>query len=225
MPTWPGTARSYATRITGDEHSTIVEFTDSPKLFRHEIRAIAAVDFHHGPIMRKVDSWDGRRFGIAAIHAPRTSDLRFPTAFGEEHLAERSSPARRRTLGRLRVALTVGDTAGLFAEDTVFGDLAPHTEFTGASAIDAYVSRARTHLPYGVGATVRSTRGSGRGGGYEWIGNGFAGSHGIIAVELDAADRITRFTATCDASRLHDAAMATLLADTLERWRHEWITC
>src|SRR6201999_3232596 len=122
----------------------------------------------------------------------------------------------RQVLDRLRAALAAGDTTGLFAEDAVFEDFALHTEFAGALAIDAYVSRPHTRLPYGVGATVRRTLGSGRGGGYEWIGNGFAGSHGIIAVELDAADRITRFTVAWDASRLEDAAMATLLADTLE---------
>ena len=216
MPTWPDTARSYATRIIGDENSAIVEFTDSPELFGHEIRAIAAVDFQDGLIVREVDYWDGRHFGIAAVNALRTPDAQFPATYGEQYIAERSSPALRQTLGRLRAALAVGDTTGLFAEDAVFEDLALHTEFAGASAIDAYVGRAYTRLPYGVGTTVRRTLGSGRGGGYEWIGNGFAGSHGIIAVELDTADRITRFTATWDASRLDDAAVAALLADTLE---------
>jgi hypothetical protein len=216
MPTWPDTARSYATRIIGDENSAIVEFVDSPELFGHEIRAIAAVDFRDGLIVREVDYWDGRHFGIAASNALRTPDAQFPTTYGEEYIAVRSSPALRRSLDRLRAALAVGDTTGLFAEDAIFEDLALHTEFAGTLAIDAYVSRAYTRLPYGVGTTVRRTLGSGRGGGYEWIGNGFFGSHGIIAVELDAADRITRFTATWDASRLDDAAMATLLADTLE---------
>jgi hypothetical protein len=216
MPTWPDTARSYATRIIGDENSAIVEFTDSPELFGHEIRAIAAVDYQDGLIVREVDYWDGRHFGIAAVNALRTPDAQFPTTFGEQYIAERSSPALRPILDRLRAALAIGDTTGLFAEDAVFEDLALHTEFAGALAIDAYVSRAYTHLPYGVGTTVRRTLGSGRGGGYEWIGDGFFGSHGIIAVELDAADRITRFTTTWDASRLDDAAMATLLADTLE---------
>jgi len=216
MPTWPDTARSYATRIIGDENSAIVEFVDSPELFGYEIRAIAAVDFRDGLIVREVDYWDGRHFGIDAVNALRTPDTQFPTTYGEEYIAERSSPALRRVLDRLRAALAVGDTTGLFAEDAVFEDLALHTEFAGTLAIDAYVSRAYTRLPYGAGTAVRRTLGSGRGGGYEWIGNGFLGSHGIIAVELDAADRITRFTATWDASRLADAAMATLLADTLE---------
>ena len=216
MPTWPDTARSYATRIIGDENSAIVEFTDSPELFGHEIRAIAAVDFRDGLIVREVDYWDGRHFGIAAVNALRTPDARFPATYGEEYVAERSSPALRPVLDRLCAALATGDTTGLFAEDAVFEDLALHTEFTGALAVDAYVGRAYTRLPYGVGATVRRTLGSGRGGGYEWIGNGFLGSHGIIAVELDPADRITRFTATWDASRLDDATMAALLADTLE---------
>jgi hypothetical protein len=217
MPTWPDTARSYATRIIGDENSAIVEFTDSPELFGHEIRAIAAVDFRDGLIVREVDYWDGRHFGIAAVNALRTPDAQFPTTYGEQYVAGRSSPALRRVLDRLRAALAVGDTNGLFAEDAIFEDLALHTEFAGALAIDAYVGRAYTRLPYGAGTTVRRTLGGGRGGGYEWIGNGLFGSHGIIAVELDAADRISRFTATWDASRLDDAALVTLLADTLER--------
>ncbi|MFI6620651.1 hypothetical protein [Streptomyces sp. NPDC050528] len=228
MPAWPGTTRSHVTRSTGDENSAIVEFTDSPELFGREIRAIAAVDFLHGLIRREVDSWEGRRLGIAVANAPCTSNLRFPTAYGEEHLAECSAPARRRALGRPRVALTADDTAGLFAEDTAFEDLAPNTEFTGASAIDAigtYVSRAHTRLPYGVGVTVRRTLSNGRGHDYAWIGDGFAGSHRIIGVALDVVGRITRFITTWDAARLDDAAMATLLADILERWRHEWITC
>jgi len=216
MPTWPHTARSYATRIIGDENSAIVEFVDSPELFGHEIRAIAAVDFRDGLIVREVDYWDGRHFGTAATNALRTPVAQFPTTFGEQYIAERSSPALRRVLDRLRAALAVGDTTGLFAEDAVFEDLALHTEFAGTLAIDAYISRAYTRLPYGAGTAVRRTLGSGRGGGYEWIGNGFLGSHGIIAVELDAADRVTRFTVTWDASRLDDAATAALLADTLE---------
>lgn len=216
MPTWPATARSYATRIIGDDDSAIVEFVDSPELFGHEIRAIAAVDFRNGLIVREVDYWDGRHFGIDAVDALRTPDTEFPTTYGEQYVAEQSSPALRPVLERLRAALAVGDTSGLFAEDAVFEDLALHTEFAGNLAIDAYVGRAHPRLPYGVGATVRRTLGGGRGGGYEWIGDGFPGSHGIIAVELDAAERITRFTATWDASRLDDAAMAGLLADTLE---------
>jgi hypothetical protein len=216
MPTWPDTARSYATRIIGDENSAIVEFTDSPELFGHEIRAIAAVDFRDGLIVREVDYWDGRHFGIDAVNALRTADAQFPATYGEQYIAEQSSPALRRVVDRLRGALADGDTTGLFAEDAVFEDLALHAGFAGTSAIAAYVNRAFTRLPYGVGTTVRRTLGSGRGGGYEWIGDGFSGSHGIIAIELDAADRITRFTATWDASRLDDAALATLLADTLE---------
>jgi hypothetical protein len=216
MPTWPDTARSYATRIIGDENSAIVEFVDSPELFGHEIRAIAAVDFRNGLIVREVDYWDGRHFGTSAVNALRTPDAQFPKTYGEEYLTECSSPALRQVLDRVRAALAAGDTTGLFAEDAIFEDLALHTEFAGALAINAYVSRAHTRLPYGVGTTVRRTIGSGRGGGYEWIGNGFSGSHGIIAIELDAAGRITRFTATWDASRLDAAAMTTLLADTLE---------
>jgi hypothetical protein len=216
MPSWPDTARSYATRIIGDEHSAIVESVDSPELFGHEIRLISAVDYRDGLIVRQVDYWDGRHFGIDAVNALRTPDAQFPATYGEEYFPQSSSRALRAVLDRLRAGLAAGDVSGLFAEDALFEDLTLHTEFAGVLAINAYVARAHTRLPYGAGATVRRTLGSGRGGGYEWIGDGFTSSHGIIAVELDAADRITRFTATWDGSRLGDAAMATLLADTLE---------
>jgi hypothetical protein len=110
-------------------------------------RTAAAVDFRDGLIVREVDYWDGRHFGIDAVNALRTPDAQFPTTYGEEFIAERSSPALRRVLDRLRAALAVGDTTGLFAEDATFE---------------------------------------------------------------------SRFTVTWDGSRVDAAAMATLLADTLE---------
>ncbi|MER7639093.1 hypothetical protein [Streptomyces sp. NPDC126522] len=62
---------------------------------------------------------------------------------------------------------------------------------------------------------MRRALAGGRAGGYERIGDGFTGSHGIIGVQSDTADRTTRCTATRDAALLDDAAVATLFADIL----------
>ena len=62
---------------------------------------------------------------------------------------------------------------------------------------------------------MRRALAGGRAGGYERIGDGFTGSHGIIGVPSDTADRTTRCTTTWDAVRLDDAAVATLFADIL----------
>jgi hypothetical protein len=38
MPKWPPTGLSYPTRISGDFHSALIAFTDTPELFGGEIR-------------------------------------------------------------------------------------------------------------------------------------------------------------------------------------------
>ena len=72
MPKWPSTGLSYLTRITGDTHSALVAFTDTPELFGGEIRILAAVDFKDSKVVRWIDYWDGRPFGVEpAAKAPR----------------------------------------------------------------------------------------------------------------------------------------------------------
>lgn len=217
MPTWPDTARSYATRIIGDERSAIVLFTDSPELFGHEIRIVSAIDFRNGLVVRQVDYWDGRHFGIDATNQLRTPNAQFPRTFGEDVVRDESSPVLRKVVTRLNVALNSGDTTGLFTPDATFEDLALRTRIVGPLAIDAYVKRAFTTLPYARGATIRHTVGSHRGGGYEWINKDMAVDHGIIAIELDQHQKISRFTTAWDGSLLDDATMMALLAITLER--------
>jgi hypothetical protein len=53
---------SYPTRISGDMHSAVVAFTDTPELFGGEIRILAAIDFKDGKVVRWIDYWDGRSF-------------------------------------------------------------------------------------------------------------------------------------------------------------------
>ena len=211
MPTWGPAARSYPTRLIGDERSAIVVFTDSPELFGHEIRIVAAVDFRDGQVIRQVDYWDGRHFGVAATDQLRVPADQYPPTYGEDVVQDQSSPVVKAVAAKL----AQGDIDGLFATDAVFEDLALRTQIVGRQAIEAYLQRAT--LPYGPGATIRHTVGSARGGGYEWIRRGAPVDHGIVAFELDDQRRITRLIATWDGAKLSDAAMTTLLTQTLER--------
>jgi hypothetical protein len=213
MPNWPKTARSYPTRVIGDERSAVVMFTDSPELFGHEIRIVAAVDFRAGKVMRQVDYWDGRHFGIDATNQLRVPASQYPPTYGEDVVDSQSSPVVRSVAARL----VAGDFAGLFADDAVLEDLALRVEIIGRQAIEDYLRRAWASLPYGPGAAIRHTVGSAQGGGYEWTHRGAAVDHGIVAFELDGQRRITRLTTTWDGAALSDTAMTTLLAATLER--------
>lgn len=147
MPTWPASARSYTTRIIGDENGAIVEFTDTPELFGRETRALAAIDFRDGKVIRQVDYWDGRHFGIEAVAGVRVPSTEFPQTFGEDVVASQSSPEVGEVAARLNAGLGSGDVAGLFTEDAVFEDLALRTRIVGRQAIEAYVGRASAALP------------------------------------------------------------------------------
>jgi hypothetical protein len=217
MPAWPETARSYPTRIIGDERSAIVLFTNTPELFGHELRVVAAVDFRHGKVVRQVDYWDGRHFGIDATNDLRVSEPEFPQTYGENLVGNPSSLILRATVDHLAEALNRGDATGLFAPDAVFEDLALRTRLAGSIAINAYIARAYQTLPYGREVTIRHTVGNHLGGGYEWTSRQAGVHQGIVAFELDRDRRITRLIITWDGSRLNDASMTGLLRTTLER--------
>jgi hypothetical protein len=220
MPTWPATSRSYPTKILGDERSAMVFFTDSPELFGHEIRVIAPIDFANDKIIREVDYWDGRHFGVAATEAIRTPAAEFPTEFGEGRVGERSSATLRGVASALANALSIGDTAAaaaLFTTDAAFADLTLHTTIIGRSAIRGFLDRSHALLPYGPGTSIRHTVGSARGGGYEWLNKGAQVDHGVVALELDDQARITRLTTVWDGSLVDNATLGTLLATTIEQ--------
>lgn len=220
MPTWPATSRSYPTKILGDTRSAMVFFTDSPELFGHELRIIAPIDFADNKIIREVDYWDGRHFGIAATQAIRTPPTQFVTEFGEGKVGEGSSATMRRVASALVNALSTGDTAtaaALFTTDAAFDDLTLHTSIIGQSAIRGFLDRSRELLPYGLGTSIRHTVGSARGGGYEWMKKGAKIDHGVVALELDNQERITHFTTVWDGSLVDNATFTTLLATTLEQ--------
>jgi hypothetical protein len=91
MPKWPPTGLSYPTRISGDTHSALVAFTDTPELFGGEIRILAAVDFKDGKVVRWVDYWDGRSFGVETAAKMRTPPDKLPTNFDYEVASEGAS--------------------------------------------------------------------------------------------------------------------------------------
>ena len=219
MPQWPASARSYPTRIIGEANSGVVLMTDTPEMFGGEIRAISTVDLSAGRIVRQVDYWDSRHFGVATAAGLRVPDGQYPAEFGERQTGERAHPTIRRVATALAKALSAGDAraaTALFTPDAVFEDLALHAQFIGSKAINGFLGRALPLLPYGSGTVVRHVVGGVLGGGYEWRSVTHRTRVGVIALELSRQALITRLTTTWDAGALNDAAMTALLTKTLE---------
>lgn len=214
MPNW-GEGVSYATRVIGDENSAIIFVTDSPELFGNEIRTVSAVDFKDGKITRFVDYWDGRAFGADAAAALRVPLQDFPVTFGEESAAVQADESLRQVVGKLSAALKSGSSADVAATlhgDVTFEDLTLRTTIHGKAAVEQYLSRTITELPYGPGSSVRHVVGSAAGGGYEWANSAHPVVRGITALEIDGG-LISRFTAVWDGTLLDDERVrATTLA-------------
>src|SRR5271154_803725 len=92
MPKWPPSGLSYPTRISGDNHSALVAFTDTLELFGGEIRILAAIDFKDGKIVRWIDYWDGRSFGAETAAKMRTPPDKFSTNFDYNVASDGASP-------------------------------------------------------------------------------------------------------------------------------------
>jgi ketosteroid isomerase-like protein len=203
MPTWPETARSYSTQILGSQTGAIVRFTNTPQEFGHEIRGIAVVDIRDGKFVRWVDYWDGRHFGVDATAQLRTPAASFPATFGEAQVGEHATGPAGPVIATFATALAAGDvttaTAAL-TDDVVLSDLALHTEVIGHQSVTAYLTRAMTELPYGIGSKVRHIVGGAPGGGYEWTNPTGPVPRGVNAVQLTEAGRISRITAIWDGS-------------------------
>jgi hypothetical protein len=223
MPHWPASGRSYPTRIIGDTRSALVAFTDTPELFGGDMRLIAAVDFKDGKIIRWVDYWDGRNFGTATADKLRVPADQYPADLGEKTTGDNASPAMQAAAKKLGNLLLKGDAdavADLFAYDGVFEDMTLHSQLQGVPALKKFLSRAITKLPYGAGASAPvHIVGSNQGGGYEWrpaesFGPALKG--GIVALELDHAGRISRFTTVWDGSTISNAKMSELMQLLIE---------
>jgi hypothetical protein len=222
MPQW-GTGTSYLTRVLGDTASGLLMFTNTPEMFGNEGRAVSPVNFDEaGKIVRQIDYWDSRAFGLEALAALnlRVPINNFPASFAEERIGSQAHPAMLNAVTALSTALGDGDVAlaaARFAPDAVFEDLALHLEKIGPKAIAAFLSNALPSLPYGAGSAVRHIVGSAVGGGYEWVSPANPAPLGVTALELDSQGRITRLSAMWDGGLLTDGQVSSLVTVGIER--------
>ncbi|MGW5212725.1 nuclear transport factor 2 family protein [Streptomyces sp. NPDC004051] len=213
MPKW-GKGRSYATRVLGHERSAIVFVTDTPELFGSEIRAIAAVDFKDGKIVRFVDYWDGRAFGADAAAALRVPADSFPSEFGEGHVRESTAPAMRAAASGLVQAMDAGDTDALSAlihEDAHFEDLTLRVSLRGRKAVVRFLAQAKELLPYASGAAIRHTVGGETGGGFEWTNGRSTVARGITAVQRRDG-QVSELVSVWDGTLLADSDLDRLIS-------------
>jgi hypothetical protein len=151
MPKWPPTGLSYPTRISGDLHSAVVAFTDTPELFGGEIRILAAVDFKDGKVVRWIDYWDGRSFGAETAAKMRTPPDKFPGNFDYEVASDGASARIKEVAQKLANAFAAGDAAtadALFSPDAVYLDRARRVRILGKEAIGKYLGRVLATVPY-----------------------------------------------------------------------------
>ena len=220
MPKWPAAGKSYPTRISGDTHSALVAFTDTPELFGGEIRILAAIDFKDGKIVRWVDYWDSRSFGAATAAKMRTPADKFPTNFDYDVASDGASAKIKDVAQKLAAAFASGDgaaAAALFSNDAVYRDRALRTQVLGKQAIGKYLSRLLPTVPYGKGAKLVHIVGSDQGGGYEWTNADGPVKRGITAIDLDADGKIVRLATTWDNGMMSDADLQALVLLSIEK--------
>ncbi len=220
MPKWPPTGLSYPTRISGNTHSALVAFTDTPELFGGEIRILAAIDFKDGKIVRWIDYWDGRSFGAETAAKMRTPPDKFPTNFDYDVVSEGASAKIKDVSQKLAAAFASGDAKAadaLFSSDAVYLDRALRARVLGKLAIGKYLSRVLATAPYGKGAKLVHVVGSDLGGGYEWTNADSSVKRGIVAIDLNSAGQIERLDTTWDNGVMSDADLQALVLQSIEK--------
>jgi ketosteroid isomerase-like protein len=220
MPKWPPTGLSYPTRISGDTHSALVAFTDTPELFGGEIRILAAIDFKDGKIVRWIDYWDGRSFGAEAAAKMRTPPDKFPTNFDYDVASEGASAKIKDVAQKLATAFAAGDANAadaLFSNDAVYLDRALRARILGKQAIGKYLARVLTTVPYGKGAKLRHVVGSDQGGGFEWTNDGASVKRGVVAIDLNKAGQIEFLDMTWDNGVMSDDDLKALVLLSVEK--------
>ena len=133
-------------------------------------------------------------------------------------MGDNASPRITSVARRLQDALTKGDVSAataLFSSEAVFEDRTLRTQIVTRSAIERYIGRAASQVPYGTGEKIRHIVGGDLGGGYEWI-SATGGDHGVIALELDVAGLITRASVLYDGRKFTRADRTRLAALALE---------
>ena len=150
----------------------------------------------------------------------RLPENQHPIEFGEAAVQRARDPVLQGVVNELHAALLTGNSsaaAALFDVDAVWEDRTTRTLIDGRLAIERYVARASSRLPYGIGSTVRHVVGSVQGGGYEWIGGpGAAARYGMTALKLNENRLITWISPLWDASYASDATMAALIGLAIE---------
>ena len=220
MPKWPPTGLSYPTRVSGDMHSAVVAFTDTPELFGGEIRILAAIDFKDGKVVRWIDYWDGRSFGAETAAKMRTPPDKFPTNFDYEVASEGASAKIKDVSQKLAAAFAAGDAAAadaLFSNDAVYLDRALRARILGKEAIGKYLGRVLATVPYGKGSKLMHVVGSDQGGGFEWTNDASAVKRGIVAIDLNSAGQIERLDTTWDNGVMSDADLKALVLQSIEK--------
>ena len=220
MPKWPPTGLSYPTRISGDTHSALVAFTDTPELFGGEIRILGAIDFKDGKIVRWIDYWDGRSFGAATAAKMRTPPDKFPTNFDYDVASDGASAKIKDVAQKLASAFAAGDAAAadaLFTNDAVYLDRALRVRILGKQAIGQYLARVLATAPYGKDSKLMHVVGSDQGGGFEWTNDGSSVKRGIVAIDLNSTGQIVRLDTTWDNSVMSDANLQALVLQSIEK--------
>jgi hypothetical protein len=220
MPKWPPAGLSYPTRISGDMHSALVAFTDTPELFGGEIRILAAIDLKDGKVVRWIDYWDGRSFGAEAAAKFRTPPDKFPTNFDYDVASDGASPKIKDVAQKLAAAISSGDAkaaSALFSYDAVYLDRALRARVLGQLAIGKYLGRVWGTIPYGKGAKLVHVVGSDQGGGYEWTNEASSVKRGIVAIELNGAGQINFLDNTWDNAVMSDADLQALVLQSIEK--------
>src|ERR1700730_4944876 len=220
MPKWPPAGLSYPTRISGDTHSALVAFTDTPELFGAEVRILAAIDFKDGKIVRWIDYWDGRSFGAEMTAKMRTPPDKFPTHFDYDVASDGASAKIKDVSQKLAEAFAAGDAAAadaLFTNDAVYLDRALRVRILGKQAIGKYLGRVLATAPYGKGAKLMHVVGSDQGGGYEWTNDASSVKRGIVAIDLNSAGQIVRLDTTWDNGVMSDADLQGLVLLSVEK--------
>ena len=220
MPKWPPTGLSYPTRISGDTHSALVAFTDTPELFGAEIRILAAIDFKDGKVVRWIDYWDGRSFGAELAAKMRTPPEKFPTNFDYDVVSDGASAKIKDVSQKLAAAFAAGDAAtadALFTNDAVYLDRALRVRILGKQAIGKYLARVLATTPYGKGSKLMHVVGSDQGGGFEWTNDGSSVKRGVVAIDLDSAGQILRVDTTWDNGIMGDADLQALVLKSIEK--------
>ena len=220
MPKWPPTGLSYPTRISGDTHSALIAFTDTPELFGGEIRILAAVDFKEGKVVRWIDYWDGRSFGAEAAAKMRTPPDKFPTNFDYDVASEGASAKIRDVSQKLASAFASGAAAAaaaLFTNDAVYLDRALRVRILGKQGIEKYLARVLATIPYGKDSKLIHVVGSDQGGGFEWTNDESSVKRGIVAIDLNSSGQIVRLDTTWDNSIMSDADLKALVLQSIEK--------